>query len=162
MLDTACKTNVTRQEGLEPPTNSLEGCRSIHLSYWRLLCRWPPTRGPPRSTTDPPHLTCPTARSGRPDSNRRPPAPKAGAIPGYATPRRSAAAYVIPRVRRGQRGLENPLPLSEHTTPVAHWLARRALTRAKHLRALNAPPDVRSRRERPHPATAPRRHDHDD
>jgi hypothetical protein len=26
----------TRQEGLEPPTNSLEGCRSIHLSYWRL------------------------------------------------------------------------------------------------------------------------------
>ena len=41
MLDTACKTIVTRQEGLEPPTNSLEGCRSIHLSYWRLLCRWP-------------------------------------------------------------------------------------------------------------------------
>lgn len=28
-----------------------------------------------------------TAKSGRPDLNRRPPAPKAGAIPGYATPR---------------------------------------------------------------------------
>src|SRR5687768_15245797 len=28
-----------------------------------------------------------TARSGRPDLNRGPPAPKAGAIPGYATPR---------------------------------------------------------------------------
>ena len=24
-----------RQEGLEPPTHSLEGCCSIHLSYWR-------------------------------------------------------------------------------------------------------------------------------
>ena len=122
-----------------------------------------PTRGPDRrSAKDPPHLTCPTTRSGRPDSNRRPPAPKAGAIPGYATPRRSAAAYVIPRVRRGQRGLENPLPLSEHTTPVPHWLARRALAHAKHLRALNAPPDVRSRRERPRAATTPQRHDRDD
>lgn len=29
-------TNPARQEGFEPPTNSLEGCRSIHLSYWRL------------------------------------------------------------------------------------------------------------------------------
>ena len=26
---------LTRQEGLEPPTRSLEGCRSIQLSYWR-------------------------------------------------------------------------------------------------------------------------------
>ena len=26
--------------------------------------------------------------SGRPDLNRRPPAPEAGALPGYATPRR--------------------------------------------------------------------------
>ncbi len=25
-----------RQEGLEPPTRSLEGCRSIQLSYWRM------------------------------------------------------------------------------------------------------------------------------
>src|SRR3989304_2180150 len=24
-----------RQEGVEPPTHSLEGCCSIHLSYWR-------------------------------------------------------------------------------------------------------------------------------
>ena len=37
---------MTRQEGLEPPTNSLEGCRSIHLSYWRLLCRRSPSRDP--------------------------------------------------------------------------------------------------------------------
>jgi hypothetical protein len=53
-----------RQEGLEPPTHSLEGCCSIHLSYWRFI-----------------------VESGRPDLNRGPPAPKAGAIPGYATPR---------------------------------------------------------------------------
>jgi hypothetical protein len=26
---------VVRQEGIEPPTCSLEGCRSIQLSYWR-------------------------------------------------------------------------------------------------------------------------------
>jgi hypothetical protein len=26
---------MARQEGLEPPTHSLEGCRSIQLSYWR-------------------------------------------------------------------------------------------------------------------------------
>ena len=28
-------SQVARQEGLEPPTHSLEGCRSIQLSYWR-------------------------------------------------------------------------------------------------------------------------------
>jgi hypothetical protein len=33
------------------------------------------------------------ARSGRPDLNRRPPAPKAGAIPGYATPRTKRKVY---------------------------------------------------------------------
>ncbi len=27
----------TRQEGIEPPTRSLEGCRSIQLSYWRFM-----------------------------------------------------------------------------------------------------------------------------
>ena len=26
---------VARQEGIEPPTHSLEGCCSIRLSYWR-------------------------------------------------------------------------------------------------------------------------------
>jgi hypothetical protein len=26
---------LMRQEGIEPPTNSLEGCCSIQLSYWR-------------------------------------------------------------------------------------------------------------------------------
>lgn len=32
-------------------------------------------------------------QSGWQDSNLRPPAPKAGAIPGYATPRRGAQKY---------------------------------------------------------------------
>src|SRR5215208_737929 len=27
---------LTRQEGIEPPTHSLEGCCSIQLSYWRI------------------------------------------------------------------------------------------------------------------------------
>lgn len=26
---------MVRQEGIEPPTRSLEGCCSIQLSYWR-------------------------------------------------------------------------------------------------------------------------------
>ena len=34
-------------------------------------------------------------QSGRPDLNRGPPAPKAGAIPGYATPRGAGASYYI-------------------------------------------------------------------
>jgi hypothetical protein len=28
---------VARQEGIEPPTHSLEGCCSIQLSYWRFI-----------------------------------------------------------------------------------------------------------------------------
>ncbi len=37
--------------------------------------------------------------SGRQDSNLRPPAPKAGAIPGYATPRKYFS---------GERGIRTP------------------------------------------------------
>ncbi len=70
-----CSMYVARQEGIEPPTHSLEGCCSIQLSYWRFV------RDRPAPTERAP------ARSGRPDLNRGPPAPKAGAIPGYATPR---------------------------------------------------------------------------
>ena len=28
---------MARQEGIEPPTHSLEGCCSIQLSYWRFI-----------------------------------------------------------------------------------------------------------------------------
>jgi len=52
---------MTRQEGLEPPTNSLEGCRSIHLSYWRLPCYWSsfrsPEYGPYRASATSPAFT---------------------------------------------------------------------------------------------------------
>ena len=77
-----------RQEGIEPPTYSLEGCCSIQLSYWRFDEHKEPL-GP--------------SRSGRPDLNRGPPAPKAGAIPGYATPRETTGKLLYPAFR-AQRG----------------------------------------------------------
>jgi hypothetical protein len=55
------RARVARQKGFEPLTHGLEGRCSFHLSYWR--------------------------ESGRADLNGRPPAPKAGALPGCATPR---------------------------------------------------------------------------
>ena len=36
-------------------------------------------------------------KSGRPDLNRGPPAPKAGAIPGYATPRNEPRNVALPQ-----------------------------------------------------------------
>src|SRR5882762_11456626 len=59
------KKGGMRPGGFEPPTNSLEGCCSIHLSYGRGS----------------------TPKSGRRDSNPRPPGPKPGALPDCATPR---------------------------------------------------------------------------
>ena len=55
------RARLARQKGFEPLTHGLEGRCSFHLSYWR--------------------------ESGRADLNGRPPAPKAGALPGCATPR---------------------------------------------------------------------------
>ena len=67
--------NVIRK-GFEPLTHRLEICCSIQLSY-RTIKKPPPKR---------------RGQSGWQDSNLRPPAPKAGAIPGYATPRNKLGA----------------------------------------------------------------------
>lgn len=45
-------------------------------------------------------------KSGWQDSNLRPPAPKAGAIPGYATPRNGIFFYSVER-----EGFEPSIPL---------------------------------------------------
>jgi hypothetical protein len=60
-LQPKSQARLARQKGFEPLTHGLEGRCSFHLSYWR--------------------------ESGRADLNGRPPAPKAGALPGCATPR---------------------------------------------------------------------------
>ena len=64
-LSYGCDLRMARQGGLEPPTHSLEGCCSIHLSYWRFNHTGRTTTlargcGSPSPTP---------ARSGRPDLN---------------------------------------------------------------------------------------------
>ena len=62
---------MARLERLELPTRCLEGSCSIHLSYRRALYL--------KSSTGAPNHH-PRSESGRSDLNRRPPAPKAGAL----------------------------------------------------------------------------------
>src|SRR5205809_2447836 len=52
-------------------------------------------------------------QSGRPDLNRGPPAPKAGAIPGYATPRgRGKLLYPAFSAQRGEECAECASPVA--------------------------------------------------
>ncbi len=62
--------------GLEPP------CGPSNPDIWRTR-RWPARGDPARTEVQ----GGPLKWSGRLDSNQRPPAPKAGALPGCATPR---------------------------------------------------------------------------
>ena len=103
--------NLARLSGLEPLTYGLEVRCSVPLSYRRVALRFG------------------VNWSGREDLNLRPPAPKAGALPGCATPRRIVRSDVSKtdpserRVsicfgpRRCQRGRQLPEPrLAQVTT----------------------------------------------
>ncbi len=67
--------------GFEPKTYSLEGSCSIQLSYGTIV--WSKPNVFKQKTARKLFLK----KSGWQDSNLRPPRPKRGAIPGYATPR---------------------------------------------------------------------------
>ena len=84
---------LARLAGLEPATYGLEGRCSIRLSYRRFR--------KDRIRSD--------GWSGRRDSNPRHPAPKAGALPGCATPRIST--------RPSEAAYYSPPPLASTKTP---------------------------------------------
>src|SRR5579875_1494590 len=89
--------SVARQAGFEPTTRGLEGRCSILLSYWR--------------------------ESGRADLNGRPPAPKAGALPGCATPRPARRPSLTrPRAARNVPGSQARAERPHGARPVAHPL----------------------------------------
>ena len=84
-------SELARQKGFEPLTYGLEGRCSIQLSYWRGISRQKAVCS--RRKKKKRGFRLPAADrplnfwSGRDDLNVRPPAPKAGALPGCATPR---------------------------------------------------------------------------
>ena len=62
------ESKMARLEGFEPPTFSFEGCRSIHLSYRRVIAVYPKSlhKRSGRPATNPRkliHLTLPPDRS---------------------------------------------------------------------------------------------------
>ena len=85
----SCK--VARLEGIEPPTHGLEGRCSIRLSYRRAYLT---VARPSRRSGGRADRAGWEGWSGRADLNGRPPAPKAGALPGCATPRRLILHYL--------------------------------------------------------------------
>ena len=74
--------NLARLSGLEPLTYGLEVRCSVPLSYRRVALRFG------------------VNWSGREDLNLRPPAPKAGALPGCATPRLGVHSLMPKNIRR--------------------------------------------------------------
>ena len=88
---------------------------------------------------------CVLIQSGRPDSNRRPPAPKAGALPDCATPRRYVLQLLTP---------PSPRP-PVHTGHGIGHVSEPKMPRARPARAVASRPALQ-------PASYPHRHPYSD
>ena len=115
---------MVRQKGFEPMTRGLEGRCS---SPSELLARW----------------------SGRLDSNQRPPAPKAGALPGCATPRQIQFYGSL-------AGESNRELISNFRAPIRRFerATLTAICEVRKLRAIEAP-HARSVNLSKHQTTSP-------
>ena len=99
------KCGMARLRGLEPLTHGLEVRCSIRLSYRR------------KSIEKSEYVW-----SGREDLNLRPPAPKAGALPDCATPRRSSPLVSLPKNSRPEAESEYRFRCAEVSMPVRERL----------------------------------------
>ena len=123
LLQILQKHTLACPAGLEPTTPSLEGWCSIRLSYGQ-IARFR------RAVHPVVHRHVPGQDwSGWRDLNSRHPAPKAGALPGCATPRKSGANDTLFLACGWVAYLLQSLPSFFSRLPKCHWNSRKTALR---------------------------------